>query len=49
MVMGVLSESLGDMDVCREPQACDFFVIHRQTRELLENQSVLDFKIKTVF
>lgn len=40
VVMGVLSKSLGGMEVGRESRVSDFFTTHRQTRELFENNAL---------
>ena len=42
-VKGLLSESLGSVEVCTESQACDFFAIHGKQGNFLDNHNVLDF------
>lgn len=44
MALGILSESLGDIKVCRESQVCNLFATcsHKE-RKFMENHNVLNF------
>lgn len=44
MALGILSESLGGIRVCRESQVCDLFATcsHKEGK-FMENHNVLDF------